>query len=249
MNTSNNPINNTVGASISGVTNTLTVTNASNTASSAARSKITVGGGSAADPTINFNVSGVTDWEMGIDNSDSDKLKINPSSALGSGDAWIMTKAGERTMPLQPAFFANLSTSTANDKTGDGSSYTAICDTVIYDQNSDYNNTTGIFTAPISGRYHFSSAISAINIGPAHTGYRNFHQTTSAITYYQGGGCNSANCRSNANGYSASLSSYINLDAGDTVFLIINVNGGAKTIGLEGSNSTLVTFFGGKLVC
>ena len=45
---SNSAINNTVGASISGVTNTLTVTNPSDTASSVARSTITVGGGSSS---------------------------------------------------------------------------------------------------------------------------------------------------------------------------------------------------------
>lgn len=59
--------------------------NSSNTASSTSTIQIATGGATAADPTLFFNVNGVGGVRMGIDNSDSDKFKIQlSSSALGT---------------------------------------------------------------------------------------------------------------------------------------------------------------------
>lgn len=96
MAASNNAINNTVGASISGVTNTLTVTNPSNTANSQALTNITVGGTSAGDPFLTYTVSGTTNWSQGIDNSATgDPLVISASTALGTTNVMSMTTAGD----------------------------------------------------------------------------------------------------------------------------------------------------------
>jgi hypothetical protein len=65
----------------------LVAQNTSNTANSAARALITVAGSSAADPYVLYDISGVTDWIEGVDNSDSDKFKISASAALGTNDA------------------------------------------------------------------------------------------------------------------------------------------------------------------
>ena len=94
MAAANNAINNTVGASITGVTNTLTVTNPSNTASSQALTNITVGGGTAGDPFLTYTVAGVTDWSTGIDNSVSDNFVVAASTALGTTNVMSMTTAG-----------------------------------------------------------------------------------------------------------------------------------------------------------
>ncbi len=53
-----------------------------------------------------------------------------------------------------PSFSAVLSTS-ANNHTGNGTTYTVICDTETYDVMSNYNNGTGTFTAPYTGKYQF----------------------------------------------------------------------------------------------
>lgn len=74
-------------ASSSGGTVQLVAQNTSNTANSAARALITVAGSSAADPYVLYDISGVTDWAEGVDNSDSDKFKISASAALGTSDA------------------------------------------------------------------------------------------------------------------------------------------------------------------
>ena len=83
----NNAINNTVGGSNSGATNTLTVTNSSNTASSQALQVISVGGGTAGDPFTTFTVTGGGSWSIGCDNSASDSFVIANSTALGTTNA------------------------------------------------------------------------------------------------------------------------------------------------------------------
>lgn len=66
--------------SVSGSAYSLSLSNTSNTASSDAKQVISVGGSSAGDAFTNWNVSGVTNWIAGIDNS-------------VSGDLWQLQKA------------------------------------------------------------------------------------------------------------------------------------------------------------
>lgn len=250
MVSSNNAINDTVGASISGVTNTFTVTNPSNTASSAARETITVGGGSAADPTLNFNISGVTNWEMGIDNSDSDKWKLSQGTALGTNDTIVAFTAGQVLKPLQPAFYARLSSTQAN-VTGDSTAYTVICDQVIFDLNSNYNNVTGVFTAPVTGRYFFSGCIAINSISAAHTGMRAFISAPSDLAEFIH--LNPTVVKNLATTwFSQTGAAFFPLTAGQAVTLTFLVSGGTKTVGAQGAasrTSTPVCEFKGWLVC
>lgn len=95
MVTFNNPINNFVGSTNSGVTNTLTIQNQSNTASSQALENILVGGSSAGDAFTTYTITGVTNWSLGIDNSVSnDPYVIAASTALGTTNVVSMTTSG-----------------------------------------------------------------------------------------------------------------------------------------------------------
>src|ERR1700683_2896407 len=76
-----NGINNTVGASNSGVTNTLTVQNPSNTASSAAACLITVGGTTSANPYISWAVGTTRVWALGIENAATQRLTLSMDAA------------------------------------------------------------------------------------------------------------------------------------------------------------------------
>jgi hypothetical protein len=56
-----------------------------NTATGLAFLDINVPSASTGDPYLTFTTSGATNWSVGIDNSDSDKLKISPSSSPSAG--------------------------------------------------------------------------------------------------------------------------------------------------------------------
>jgi hypothetical protein len=90
----------TIGSSNSGGTNTLTVTNTSNTASSQALQQVTVGGGTAGDAFTTYTVSGVTNWSHGIDNSDGDAYVLAASTALGTTNVFSATTAGAASFVL-----------------------------------------------------------------------------------------------------------------------------------------------------
>lgn len=224
----NNVINNTIGASNSGNTNTLTLTNPSNTASSAARQTITVGGTSAANPTLNFDVSGSTDFEIGIDNSDSQKLKISQSTALGTKDVWRMTKAGVRTMPLQSLVIGGKNTSTLN-ATGDGTIVTILYNVVNLDPQSSYNPATGVFTAPVTASYCFITNLFFNGIAAGHTSFQyNLSINGSPVGIYL---VNSANMTSPSG---LTLEGFLatNLTAGDAVTFQVVVSGSTKTVNI-----------------
>lgn len=83
--------------SSAGIDVTIEATNSDNT-NGASRSgvEIATGGASSGDPYLSFQISGVgaSTMTMGLDNSDSDKLKISNSTALGTNDALTLTQAG-----------------------------------------------------------------------------------------------------------------------------------------------------------
>jgi len=70
----------------SGATVDLQVDNTSNVAGSEARLFAQVGGTSAGDPRVHFAVSGATDVNLGIDNSDSDAFVASRSGTLGTSN-------------------------------------------------------------------------------------------------------------------------------------------------------------------
>ena len=70
------------------------VFNTSNTANSHGVVSIYSGGSSAGDPFLHWKVDAVQDWSMGIDNSDSDKLKISKNFGPGVNDYLTIATTG-----------------------------------------------------------------------------------------------------------------------------------------------------------
>ena len=181
-----------IGSSNAGSSNTLTTTNTDNTSTSSNSAlNVSVGGTSGGDPYTNYAVGSTISYCLGIDNTDSDILKLNTiAGALATPSTgtnlWKMTSAGEVTMPLQPAFLAYLGTSDSN-VTGNGATYvlgSGNALTEVFDQGGDFV-TTGTFTAPVTGRYSLASNFVMGDITAAMT-FQGMNITTSNRTYQFG---------------------------------------------------------------
>ena len=122
---------------------------------------LSIGGAAAADSKIVFD-GNAQDYHIGLDDS-ADDLVIGLGSTLGTTSHIVIDEAGHVTKPLQPAFMANKSASgqtpSANTAT------TVVFENEVFDNNADYNNSTYIFTAPVTGRYWFHTRIRVDQVG------------------------------------------------------------------------------------
>ncbi len=220
------------------------INNISNPFSSTA---VTVDPATSADAPIQFSITATPEFIIGIDNSASNAFKISQGSALGTNDTFIMTTAGQNTMPLQPAFLAYLA-STDSNVTGDGTGYTLgtnVAFTEVFDQGSNFN-TNGTFTAPITGRYFFFSAILTGDLGAANTSCRVLQPTSNRT--YGWGQLNVGAARDVNNQYTFIGGTMADMDAADTCTLQINVSNGTKIVDIIGS-AAADTYFCGYLAC
>jgi len=112
--------------------------------------QLTIDPGVSGDSFLQFNINEASEFKIGVDDSDSDKLKISQGSDLAANTTFVMTAAGERTMPLQPAFLADVTPVTS--VTGDGTEYQVTTDSPIFDQSGDWN-VNGTFTASVTGLF------------------------------------------------------------------------------------------------
>jgi len=88
------------------------------------------------------------------ESSDEDKIRFD----TGGTERMAIDNAGRVTMPYQPAFEA-----TSGTFSGDGTvagSETFVFSNARVNIGSHYNASTGIFTAPVTGLYHFSFFLS-----------------------------------------------------------------------------------------
>jgi hypothetical protein len=87
-----------VGGSVTGTLQNV-IENDAASGSAHARVTLQVSDGSGGDPYIYFAVPGVTNWSLGIDNSDSDKFVLSGASTLGSSNALTVSTAGVVEVP------------------------------------------------------------------------------------------------------------------------------------------------------
>ena len=144
----------------------------------------------------------------------------------------VPTVNRERTMPLQPAFFAYNSTLRTN-VTGDGTSYTIVFNTDLLDQNADYNNTTGVFTAPVTGFYKFFASVSILDLNAGTDAFSSYKSVCGSIR------------RNVIHDLGVNISTGAYLTAADTVSVRLEIGPASKIVDVEAS---LLTSFSGSLV-
>jgi len=179
------------------------------------------------DPYINLSTN-ANNVSIGLDNSDNDNFKVCMTNGIGSSEAIIVTQSGEMTLPLQPAFLA-VEASTTSNATGNGTVVDLAIDTEIFDQNGDYNATTGIFTAPVTGRYQFNATV-GLNDLTGTSGV--IFISTSNRTYVSAFSVDSGETMS------ANISVIADMDAADVAQPSVLVSGGSAAVDIVGSWAT-----------
>lgn len=170
------------------------------------------------------------------------KLKSNDIRLENSSASNVLKAVGDGyvTMPLQPAFYSDMTT-TAVDKTGGGSNYsiTEATWTDRVDKNGDFSN--GTFTAPVTGFYHFELALTLSGVASGHTNATiSLISSNRTLTVYKSPGVDE---NTSLGGVTYLISSYFDMDASDTVYCQISIAGGSDVIDVFNT-----TRFSGSLI-
>jgi hypothetical protein len=175
----------------------------------------------------------------------SDVNKAGGAGYTDSGTDTILTGFSINGAITQPkSSFLAYNSVTDSDVVGDGTSYTVLFDTEKYDTGSDYDGGTGIFTAPKAGKYAFHAAVKLGDLAAAHNRH-SLNLLASGVNYlkdvtYTG------TSPFVGNSY-LEMSAVVNMAAGDTAKIVLDIIGSTKTVDVIGS-SDVVTWFSGHLV-
>lgn len=248
MVTNNNSINNTVGYTNLGATNTLTIQNKDNSSvNTAAQCNIVVGGTSAGPAWTQYTAGSSRAWAVGMNTASSQNFQIttnasgtvNPSTGT---QILTATTAGNITLPSNAIFFAYLN-ATSPSQTG-GTQYTIPFNATSFNRQTVFNTGTATFTAPVTGIY-ILSLVATTSVGSNTSTFTGLliNGATSPPSYYLPGcGTNLAGSGAGSGG-----SIVLSLNSGDTVKAFITVNGsGSFTV--TGGTAPYASYFCGCLI-
>ena len=183
------------------------------------------------------------DLSFGGDTFGADKtIGANDAYALSfetnGNEAMKIDSDGHITKPLQSAFLAN---NNSNQTLSDGTVLRFA--TERFDQNGDFDNSTWIFTAPITGKYFFGGMLRVDDISNSGSYIRMYLRTSNADYAW----IIDQEVWDQTSAYTPiAVSLLVDMDAGDTCKLVWQVGSGGGTPHLDGGiNSS----FSGHLVC
>jgi hypothetical protein len=174
------------------------------------------------------------DFQLYHDGTDN-HINVTGSQTLNiqtSGNNAIVVDAnGHITKPLQSAFMA-LSVADTNLRT-DASSVTLNFSNEIYDQNSDYDTSTKVFTAPVTGKYFLSLHGYLFNLDTAAT-YVQMSISTSNRAYNW---LLAPKFASDPAYVPFSVQGAMDMDANDTAEVLWNSSGGTAQVDTDTGSS------------
>ncbi len=167
---------------------------------------------------------------------------LGSTSTISSSIQNTNQNLGSWKAPSQPSFIAYQSANAAN-VTGDATAYTIISDTEIKDIGSNYNNATGVFTAPVTGKYLLGGYVQLSSVGAAHT-LGNVQLVLTGRTVNIPGIFNPFNLANLSGVVSWGGMMLVSMTAADTVSLRVTISNSTKTVQVNGSGSPQTYFFG-----
>jgi hypothetical protein len=146
---------------------------------------------------------------------------------------------GAVTMPAQPAFQVNAASQGSGIAT---STHTTVTyNNEVFDQNADFNTTTYVFTAPVTGKYQLNAQVLWVNWDSG-ASYYYLQVVTSNRTYYD---LRSGEASPGDPQYTyGHVHVLADMDAGDTAYVSVYQAGGTVQTGWDNQS-----IFTGHLVC
>lgn len=148
-----------------------------------------------------------------------------------------------RVLSTQPCFLAKVSGTNSN-VTGNNTNYTIVYDNEVFDQGGNYNPASGVFTAPVTGKYYFCSSVTLSGLLVTHTQiYLQFASSATGNYLVRPGKLFSI---LGADGMITIQGSIIiTMSSGNTMSNNLQISGGTQVVDVYGNNDS--SWFSGYL--
>lgn len=160
------------------------------------------------------------------------------------GSAIQISAGGEVTVPSQPCF-SSFTTLASLACTGNGAVFNFICDSTLCNGGGHYSPITGVFTAPVTGKYFFTTFCLLTGLTPAFTQMHVGVSLVAGVIYMEslffGNGAQ--------NTITAGFSNILQLNVGETVRPYVRGDGEVGNVcGIPITPGVIQTGFSGFLI-